>query len=316
MTRLSWLPDGSEAAVRNALRVLAPELAELPLAVSRTIGGTRSATWRKGSAVIDRRFVAKFAWSRPAALAVAREGALLTRLRAAVPSLPLPEPVVTATHPAILVTRVVPGVPLDDGAGPDGREEREAADLGRFLARLHDPATLAAVRRAGVPLAAPTAQADTDALRRRLVPLVERRHGALVARWCDRADAALSVGAEEVLVHGDLHGHNQLWDPVMSRLRAVVDWEQGGRHERAFDFRYLPAHRVGPVAAAYEAAGGGPVDRARVDAWHVRTVLGDALWRTEAGVGLPDGRRVADWIEELAVRLGAGGEAFGVAHDG
>ena len=38
-------------------------------------------------------------------------------------------------------------------------------------------------------------------------------------------------------------------------------------------------------------------------AWHLRTALGDALWRSEAGVPLPDHRTPADWIGDLAARF-------------
>ncbi len=38
-------------------------------------------------------------------------------------------------------------------------------------------------------------------------------------------------------------------------------------------------------------------------AWNVLTVLGDALWRTEAGVSLPGGGDAASWVDDLAVRL-------------
>lgn len=43
----------------------------------------------------------------------------------------------------------------------------------------------------------------------------------------------------------------------------------------------------------------------RVMAWHVRTVLGDALWRTEANVSLPGGGTPATWIDELEARMTA-----------
>jgi hypothetical protein len=41
----------------------------------------------------------------------------------------------------------------------------------------------------------------------------------------------------------------------------------------------------------------------RVMAWHVRTVLGDALWRTEAAVGLPGGGTKEAWVDELEERF-------------
>ncbi len=38
-------------------------------------------------------------------------------------------------------------------------------------------------------------------------------------------------------------------------------------------------------------------------AWHVLTALGDALWRTEAGVALPGGGTAATYVDELSIRL-------------
>ena len=43
----------------------------------------------------------------------------------------------------------------------------------------------------------------------------------------------------------------------------------------------------------------------RVMAWNVLTVLGDALWRTEAGVALPGGGNAASWVDDLDKRLKA-----------
>jgi hypothetical protein len=40
-----------------------------------------------------------------------------------------------------------------------------------------------------------------------------------------------------------------------------------------------------------------------VMAWHIRTALGDALWRSEARVGLPDGGTPASWVGDLASRM-------------
>ena len=41
----------------------------------------------------------------------------------------------------------------------------------------------------------------------------------------------------------------------------------------------------------------------RVMAWHVRTALGDVLWRTEAGIPLADHRTPSDWVHDLSARL-------------
>ena len=41
----------------------------------------------------------------------------------------------------------------------------------------------------------------------------------------------------------------------------------------------------------------------RVMAWHLRTALGDALWRSEAGIPLPGHRSPTDWIDDLSARF-------------
>jgi hypothetical protein len=57
----------------------------------------------------------------------------------------------------------------------------------------------------------------------------------------------------------------------------------------------------------------------RVMAWHLRTALGDALWRSEAGIPLADHRTPPEWVHDLAVRftiLGIDPEAAPAAIDG
>jgi hypothetical protein len=39
-------------------------------------------------------------------------------------------------------------------------------------------------------------------------------------------------------------------------------------------------------------------------AWHLRNALGDALWRAEAGIPLPDHRTPPEWVADVAVRFG------------
>jgi hypothetical protein len=40
-------------------------------------------------------------------------------------------------------------------------------------------------------------------------------------------------------------------------------------------------------------------------AWHLRTALGDALWRSEAGIPLADHRTPPEWVDDLAGRFSA-----------
>jgi aminoglycoside phosphotransferase (APT) family kinase protein len=127
----------------------------------------------------------------------------------------------------------------------------------------------------------------------------------LVARWCDWVDDVLAARGEPVFVHGDLHGYNQVWRD--GRLRLVADFDGSGAAEPEYDLRYLPAIGAGGVElvrgvlARYPR----PLSLDRVMAWHVRTVLGDAMWRTEARVGLPGGGTAASWVDALARRFDA-----------
>lgn len=117
----------------------------------------------------------------------------------------------------------------------------------------------------------------------------------------------------EVLVHGDFHGDNQLWDHSSFRLVAAVDLEEAGIADAEFDFRYLLGNVGTPELAlaaidAYERRVGRRLDRQRVLAWNVLTHLGDAVWRTEAGVPLPGGGDASTWMDDLSARM----RAFGV----
>jgi hypothetical protein len=95
-----WLPGPTVGALRAALRTVAPGLAEAAI-VPRKLEPSDDPQWCAGTAVIDDRFVVKFAWSRTAARRAVREASILAALARAAPRLPLP-PV------------VVPGLP-----GPD-----------------------------------------------------------------------------------------------------------------------------------------------------------------------------------------------------
>ena len=87
-----------------------------------------------------------------------------------------------------------------------------------------------------------------------------------------------------------------------------VDFEISGPRYAEFDFRYLPSLAPGSdlfaaVLRHYRDESGRELDLDRVMAWHIRTVLGDALWRSEAGVALPGGGDPATWVEALAQEL-------------
>lgn len=125
-------------------------------------------------------------------------------------------------------------------------------------------------------------------------------------RWCDWADAALASPGPTVLVHGDLHGDNQVWNH--DELRLVVDFETVGAAEPEDDLRALPGTGPGvelltATMRHYQQITGRQLMADRVMAWHLRTALGDALWRSEAGIPLPDHRTPTAWVDDLSMRF-------------
>jgi aminoglycoside phosphotransferase (APT) family kinase protein len=202
--------------------------------------------WWSASAVLDERFVVKYAWSEVRAVRLWREGAVLERLRLYEPSLPIPELVALTKAPALVVTRLVAGAPLNwEWASRLTLTETDhvAKQLAAFLVRLHDMNGTAVV--GDLPPLDPTPQADTGRLRDGFPRLVDERRRASVLRWCEWVDDVLGVGPVQypgVLVHGDLHGYNQVWDQTSSTLLAVVDFEESGITDPHFDLRYLPGN--------------------------------------------------------------------------
>jgi aminoglycoside phosphotransferase (APT) family kinase protein len=151
--------------------------------------------------------------------------------------------------------------------------------------------------------------ASTGTLRAGLARLIRPDQIARLRSWCDWADRILAPPGRTVLVHGDLHGDNHLWDRASLRLRLIVDWETAGAGEPEFDLRCLPGdggtELLTATVAWYERLSGRSLEVDRIMAWHLRTCLGDALWRAEAGVALPDRRTPAEWVDDLDARFAA-----------
>lgn len=300
--------------MRSALEGLAPDLAHLPITQNERFPQSNPLYW-SASAVIDRRFVVKYAWSEVRAWRLWREGVLLQRLRALDETLAVPEVAVVSRRPALVITHLVEGAPLSwewASALSDEDNERVAEELATFLVRLHRIPARELL--ADLPDSHPTPQGDTERLRQRYPDFVDERRGALVRSWCEWVDDVLDrPNLPAVVVHGDLHGYNQVWDPDSVRLASVVDFEESGVEDPAFDLRYLPGNSRNPmltfgVAAAYERLSGHQLPVERIMAWQVRTHLGDALWRTEVGAPLPGGGSAQTWVDDLAARL----DEFGI----
>jgi hypothetical protein len=135
---MKWLAECSVEALSEALRVVAPELGECSITIPGQ-AGKEDPLWQASSAAVGRRFIAKFAWSRPAALRLAREIGILTAL-AREPRVPfLPEVVASGMDPLLLVTRRVQGRSLFEVANSINHD-RAGRQLACFLAALHHPA--------------------------------------------------------------------------------------------------------------------------------------------------------------------------------
>lgn len=195
------------------------------------------------------------------------------------------------------------------------------ADLGRELARIH------ALPRGVVPAAIPmmdTAAALAELKTRFLSYGGDRPVIALAIRWCEEN---LPEPAPPVLVHGDYRMGNIMVDA--QGLAGVLDWELahlGDAHEdlafgcmTVWRFGQIdrPAFGLGSLEdyfAAYEAAGGVPVDPARFRFWLVYRTLWWALgclqmgqaWRSGADPTVERvviGRRTAEQELDLLLLL-------------
>ena len=306
---MKWLAECSAEALAEALRVVAPELSGGPVTVPVPDPAIKGdPLWWSSSAVVGERFIVKFAWSRPAAVRLAHEIGVLTAL-AREPRVPfLPEVVASSTDPVLLITRLVPGVSLFEvisSIDPD----RAGQQLACFLAALHHPsARQRAEVVAGTLGRAQLPPATTGTLRERFGTWARPDQRRIIMRWYDWSDAVLASPGPAVLVHGDLHGNNQVWDHAT--LRLVVDLETAGAAEPEYDLRHFPGPDTGPgvelltaVARHYQQITGRHLSTDHVMAWHLRTALGDALWRSEAGIPLADHRTPPEWVDDLAARF-------------
>ncbi len=305
-----WLPERSVDAVRNALVEVCPEIARLPIVLQDTWEDTGDPFWSRSTAFAGAEWVVKFAWSQPAADRLEHEIQLLRTLATVEGGPPVTPTHAFSSDPVLLVCHFVAGSPVTIeaiAAYSPAQKRRLATAFADVLARFHDRSTYETVTKAGIQLPEPTPQATTDDLREGFLPMLEARQRALVDRWCNWTDDLLTSPGERVLLHGDFHGFNVIVDDTET-VRVVLDVETSAYGDFHYDFRYLPAQEAtlelfSLVTDEYERITRRKVDARRVMAWHVRTVLGDALWRTEAAVGLPGGGTKEDWIEELAERF-------------
>ena len=299
----AWVDGLSASAVRDAVRAVFPDLAgahvELHVELEQI-----NPIWHRGTAWLGPTHVVKFAWSAEAAVELARERIAMLALGGTRFARWMPTVEATSERPLLIVTRRVEGVPCWGGILSDPNIAR---DVAAALGDLHDPRVLEVIRSEGIEPPAPAPQADTGAIRSSLERFISPAHLQLVNRWCDWTDhVQVRQTGQRVILHGDLHGYNLLVRD--GRLRCVLDYDAIAIGDHHYDLRYLPGlgSSIGFLVAVVDEYGrltGRAVEPAPLLAWHIRTVLGDALWRSEAGVPLPGGGTVHDWIEALQLRI-------------
>lgn len=303
---MSWLPGPSAAAVVDALRVVAPALAGLPVTITGRVSHDNP-VFHMSSAALGDDFVVKFAWSQSAARFVLHQISILETL-AIEPAVPyLPEVVAAGTSPLILVTRRVRGTSLFEVVDQIDRDHA-GRQLARFLAVLHSEQTRRRAEAAVGPVPAWYLLVTTDSLRERFGRLVTPEEQRAVERWCDWVDKVLARPVPQVFVHGDLHGDNQIWSA--GELQVVLDFENVGLGEPEYELRGFPGPGMGPgvelltaTMRHYERLTGRVLSAERIMAWHVRQALGDVLWRSEAGLSPPDSRSPRGWVDDIASRF-------------
>jgi aminoglycoside phosphotransferase (APT) family kinase protein len=303
---MKWLSGPSPSAVAEALRAVVPELSALPVGIP-DLAGQDDPVWQSASAVLGEDFFVKFAWSETAARRLLQQIRVLEALTRE-PAVPyLPQVVAAGTDPLIMVTRRVRGASLFAVADFINLDQA-GLQIARFLAALHSEEARRRVEALTGVVPAWYPLVTTSALRERFGQWVSPEQQRQVVLWCDWADETLAEPRPQVLVHGDLHGDNQVW--YRGKLMAVLDFENAGAGEAEYDLRAFPGPGTGArlellsaVTRHYERIAGRGLSVERIMAWHLRQALGDVLWRSEAGLPLPDHRAPGEWVAEMAARF-------------
>ena len=225
---MRWLSGPSPSAVTEALRAIVPELSGLPVDLPDP-AGRDDPVWQSSSAALGEDFFVKFAWSETAARRVLRQIRVLDAL-AREPAVPyLPQVVASGTDPLIMVTRRVRGASLF--AVADFIDlDHAGRQIARFLAVLHGEEARQRVEAMTGAIPAWYPPVTTSALRERFGRWVTQEQQRDVVRWCDWADEILADHRPQVLVHGDLHGDNQVWHG--GELMAILDFENAALASR------------------------------------------------------------------------------------
>ena len=260
--------------------------------------------------IVDDAWVFRFPRTPEAAALAAGERRLLDQLRQVSP---LPTPRYERVSPVgdFAGYPIIPGTELSERvfAGlPRGVQERVLAQLGVFLARLHQlPPSLIAPP---LGVAGPAWSAADYARRYRLrrAQLASTLPPDLHVRLDDFFESlpAIVDDAAHVLIHGDLTEDHILLAPDGERLSGVIDFTDAAVGDPAFDFTFLWAY--GDWAPAYAARhyGAGETTAkivARSRWWFIRCSI-DRIWWNLSGARACDTAKVEGDIRESLGALG------------
>jgi hypothetical protein len=104
-----------------------------------------------------------------------------------------------------------------------------------------------------------------------------------------------------------------LHDPAARQHAESMVGKLTGAHlppSRSMTCAPFPGPAIGPgvesvtaVMRHYQQITGRRLSADRVMAWHLRTAVGDVLWRSEAAIPLADQRTAPEWVDDLAARF-------------
>jgi aminoglycoside phosphotransferase (APT) family kinase protein len=255
---------------------------------------------------VNQEYVFHFAGSRAGAEWLAAENRLLAAIAGRI-STRLPEPWRFATDHAFVAYRRIDGDLLGtlafDHTLSEAAWARVAADVGRFLAELHQAIDLETA--IGLRLPPPEYPKFAPDLLGRTLPLMNSEEDRALVRHVHRLLTEITPGlASPTLIHGD-----NLVIAADGSLLGVLDFRSALIADRHIDFRCLFGYGdiMEGAVESYNRESPVPVDLRWCQVISAANDLHEMTWRAEMGmlhgsIPIPIPVRVADLREKLRLR--------------
>lgn len=238
------------------------------------------------AAEVNGDYVFHFAGDAAAADSLAAEHRLLEAISGRI-STRLPDPWRSAPDHRFTAYRWIDGHPIGgrafDGSLSDTALTRAAADVGRFLAELHQAVDLETA--VGLRLPPPVYPTSEPHLLGRTLPLMEGEEDrALVRRVHSLLSEVTPRLRSPTLIHGDLHGDNLIIADDGS-LVGVFDFRTAAVADRHVDFRCLLGYgdMMEGAVESYNLRSKVSVDLRSCQVISAANDLYDMTWRAEKG---------------------------------